>query len=483
MQGTGGGHIGYRFSQYNSGSPNPYADQGSNISGTTLLNCTINGDYRGSAPSTSIGVQFGGGEVKPNRVIGCAVGGLGCDYLVGSIATLLSQGVTATQTTLPINDMTLFKPNGSNTRYVVIGQGGPNPEQCTYTGVAANAVIIPAAPSLAVISGTSNNAEVFVVITLVNSVGGETPGSSQSTFTPTATQQVVVISPGASGYATGYNVYVGSASVGPYFLQNTTMPGGAAVPIAIGTAFTIPGTPYSTGNQPAPVLTIISPGTSNGAAVYVVITLVDPFGETTASLQNKSTPTQQEQVRVGSPLPFGDATGYNIYVGSASGGPYYVQNLQNGVVVPIPIGTPYLIPGTPASSGKQPPVVNSTGGLTGTLTGVGRGANGTIPSTWGTGSTVKEYQQNIGVYGGGDDIVWVECDGSNSLRVFYLQEVGGTCYSILGGRWELLPEFGQRFLQTGLDVVSKPRFERMYTEVSADFRGIWSRPEGFETTS
>jgi hypothetical protein len=32
-------------------------------------------------------------------------------------------------------------------------------------------------------------------------------------------------------------------------------------------------------------------------------------------------------------------------------------------------------------------------------------------------------------------------------------------------------------------VVSKPRFERMYTEVSAGFRGIWSRPEGFETTS
>jgi len=86
MQGTGGGHIGFRFSQYNSGSPNPYVDQGSNISGTTLLNCTINGDFQGPGhpPSTSIGVQFGGGEVKPNRVIGCAVGGLGCDYLVAA---------------------------------------------------------------------------------------------------------------------------------------------------------------------------------------------------------------------------------------------------------------------------------------------------------------------------------------------------------------------------------------------------------------
>ncbi len=230
LQGTGGGHIGFRFGQYNSGSPNPYVDQGSNISGTTLLQCTIAGDYQGSGhpPSTSIGMQFGGGEVKPNRVIGCGVGGLGCDYLVGSIASLLSQQISYNQLALPVDDVTLFKPNGSNTRYVVIGQGGPNPEQCTYTGVTVNA-----------------------------------------------------------------------------------------------------------------------------------------------------------------------------------------------------------------------------DGWTGTLTGVTRGAGGTTARTWSAGNTVKEYQLGIGVYGGSDDIVWVECGGSESLRVFYIQGSGGTCYSILGGRWELLPGYGQRFLQTG----------------------------------
>jgi hypothetical protein len=124
IQGRGGGHIGYRFGQYNDNNPaDPYTDQGSSISDTTLLNVTIDGDYQGSGhpPSTSIGMQFGGSQVKPSRVIGCALSGLGCDYLAGSIAALLTQNVAYGQMTLPVNDATLFKANGTNTRYVVIG--------------------------------------------------------------------------------------------------------------------------------------------------------------------------------------------------------------------------------------------------------------------------------------------------------------------------------------------------------------------------
>jgi hypothetical protein len=231
LQGTGGGHIGFRLGQYSTG----YTDEGSNIADTTLLHCTINGDYQGSGhpPSTSIGMQFGGSQVKISRVIGCAVGGLGCDYLVGSIASTIAlpsdESITTTQTYIPVNDVTLFKPNGSNTRYVVLGQGGSSPEQCTYTGVTVN-----------------------------------------------------------------------------------------------------------------------------------------------------------------------------------------------------------------------------TDGWTGTLTGVTRGVNETTPYAWPGGTTVKEYQPGVGVYSGGDDIIWVECGGTSSLRIFYIQAAGGSCYTILGGRWELLEgTIGQRFLQTG----------------------------------
>lgn len=204
----------------------------------------------------------------------------------------------------------------------------------------------------------------------------------------------------------------------------------------------------------APTLSPVS-GSSTVTTVYVVITYVDQYtnsigngnGETISSPQNSLTISTSQQVQVTSPSPppSGNTVGYNVYASSTSGGPYYLQNTSGYVT----IGNTFTIPGTLVTSSRQPPVVNTTGGLTGTLTIAMRGANGTTKQPWGAGNTVKEYQPGIGVYGGGDDIVWVECDGSNSLRVFYLQEIGGTCYSILGGRWELLPGYGQRFLQTG----------------------------------
>jgi hypothetical protein len=447
MQGTGGGHIGFRFGQYNDNNPadpdtDPYTDLGSNISGTTLLNCTINGDQQGTAPSSSIGMQFGGGQVKPNRVIGCAVSSLGCDYLAGSITTTLSPpGVSASQTYLPVNDVTLFKRNGSNTRYVVIGLS----EICTYTGV-TNELPIPAAPSLSLISGTSNGAAVYVVITyvdtLVDGTLGETIRSAESTMQPTEEEVVQVSSPAPSGDATAYKVYVGSTTGGPYYLQNTS----GAIPI--GTAYTIPGTPLSppsSTTQPGPTLSLM-PGSSTVSPVYIVLTYVDQYGETTGSTEFVMTPPSDKRVQVSVPTAFGDATGCNVYVGSASGGPYYLQNTTGAIA----IGADYLIPGGPYTPATQPPVVNTTGGWTGSLTGVTRGVLGTTtpPDGWPATTTVQEYQLNVGVYPGGDAIVWVGCGGSRSLKVFYLQTHGGNCYSILGGRWEMLPGIGQRFLQT-----------------------------------
>lgn len=102
----------------------------------------------------------------------------------------------------------------------------------------------PAAPTLTLVLGSSNQATVFVVVTYVNAVG-ETAASAATSQALASNQQAQVTSPPAEGSGagapTGYNVYSGTASGGPYYLQNTTGP------IAIGTAYEIPGTPASSG--------------------------------------------------------------------------------------------------------------------------------------------------------------------------------------------------------------------------------------------
>lgn len=195
----------------------------------------------------------------------------------------------------------------------------------------------PGTPSLSTVSGTSPGTEVEVVTTYTTSYG-ETVPSGKADKTPTTSEQVACASPSSESYATGWNCYAGEPG-GPYYLQNTS-------PIAIGTAFTIPGTLVTDSANP--------PAASPGTEVEVVTTYVNAYGETTPSSPADETPTTTENILCASPAAEGNADGWNCYAG-AVGGPYYLQNTS-----PIAIGTAFMLPGALITYSTNPPTYNDT---------------------------------------------------------------------------------------------------------------------------
>jgi hypothetical protein len=108
--------------------------------------------------------------------------------------------------------------------------------------------------------------------------------------------------------------------------------------------------------------TVANAGTGGGVAAgtyYVVITAVASGGETTTNATQQSTTTSGTtsviNITLPSTLPAG-ATGFNIYAGTVTGGPYYFQ-----MFVPAAYAG-QLIPftATPASTGAALPSVSGT---------------------------------------------------------------------------------------------------------------------------
>jgi hypothetical protein len=166
-----------------------------------------------------------------------------------------------------------------------------------------------AAPTLSqVAGGTIAATTYFAKITYVNALG-ETLASAESSLAVAANSVLRIASPPASGDATGYNVYVSTAT-GTETKQN-------AVPIAIGTAWTEPTT-----------------GLIAGAAV--------PASSTALGV-----------LVVNSPAPELGATGYNVYASSATG----TETKQNAA--PIAIGTAWNEPVTGLIAGAAPPATNT----------------------------------------------------------------------------------------------------------------------------
>ena len=126
---------------------------------------------------------------------------------------------------------------------------------------------------------------------------------------------------------------------------------------------TAPGTTLPV--PPTPVFAINSQSaTSNGLTVSLEQTYVNANGETNASPSASQAITTTQQAVALSPPGVSNATGYNNYV-SVSGGSYFLQNTAG----PIALGTPYIIPGTPLTSGTQPP---------GSNTAIGAGTGGAM---------------------------------------------------------------------------------------------------------
>ena len=122
---------------------------------------------------------------------------------------------------------------------------------------------------------------------------------------------------------------------------------------------------------PPPALVVAIAGTSDGLPLAIVLTYVNPNGETTVSSPPTDiTPATNQTVLVYAPPGIQNATGYNVYV-SENGGPFFLNN-----PVPVPLTTPWTIqevakwdtaefdvaiwPGT--FSDIQPPTVNTATG-------------------------------------------------------------------------------------------------------------------------
>lgn len=103
----------------------------------------------------------------------------------------------------------------------------------------------------------------------------------------------------------------------------------------------------------APGLTASTVGGSLASGtVYVTITAVSAWGETTASPEaNIAVIGPTAQVLVASPAPQAGVTGYNVYAAVASG----AEVLQN--IAPIAIGTAYPIDAL--ATGTAPPTTNT----------------------------------------------------------------------------------------------------------------------------
>lgn len=244
----------------------------------------------------------------------------------------------------------------------------PNAACRLYSSVQSNSWIIrfsihvalapPARPTLTATPGGPLIARTyFIRVTYVNAAG-ETIASAENHVAIAAGRRLTVNSPPALAGATGYNVYAGTTA-GSGTLQNSAA-------IAIGTRFTEPATGLVAGTAPPAADTsggLVAPGapgvgstTTTATTFFVRATYVNPRGETTVSTEAHLAVPAGRLLVVNAPRAFGDATGYNVYIGTAAG----TGTKQNAAA--IAIGTNFTMPATGLIAGTAPPAANTTGG-------------------------------------------------------------------------------------------------------------------------
>ncbi len=109
------------------------------------------------------------------------------------------------------------------------------------------------------------------------------------------------------------------------------------------------------GAPAAPVLTQPAGGALAATIYYVTVAYVSPSGETTPSSESVLAVSAANLLRVGAPAAAGNATGWNVYVGTASGAEHK-QNMQ-----PLALGTAWTEPVTGLVAGSAPPSTDTTG--------------------------------------------------------------------------------------------------------------------------
>jgi hypothetical protein len=100
----------------------------------------------------------------------------------------------------------------------------------------------------------------------------------------------------------------------------------------------------------APSLSTTTGGSDPDTTYYVKVTLLDSNGESLASTESSIDVPSGDQLVVASPASAGDATSYNVYVGTTSG----QDGLQNST--PISLGTGFTLPSGGLAAGQGVPV-------------------------------------------------------------------------------------------------------------------------------
>ncbi|MGH9468815.1 MAG: hypothetical protein ACRD1N_00565, partial [Terriglobia bacterium] len=106
----------------------------------------------------------------------------------------------------------------------------------------------------------------------------------------------------------------------------------------------------------APSLSAVSGGTQPALTCFVMITYINVLGETVTSPEASLAVAANDLLVIQSPAASGSAAGYNVYIGTASGG----ERLQNSS--PVPIGQNWTEAGITAN-GAPPPATNTAGPL------------------------------------------------------------------------------------------------------------------------
>lgn len=104
----------------------------------------------------------------------------------------------------------------------------------------------------------------------------------------------------------------------------------------------------------APTLVTGTGGSLSAVPYYIVQTALNANGETLASVESTATPSASGKITVSNSLVAG-ATGYNTYIGTASG----AENILAGTGV-----TPALVISVATGTAQSPPLVGTTNALT-----------------------------------------------------------------------------------------------------------------------
>jgi hypothetical protein len=121
-----------------------------------------------------------------------------------------------------------------------------------------------------------------------------------------------------------------------------------------GKATYIPSTGLVANPTVAPTLASSAGGTMAATTYYVVYTYTDAQGQTVASPEASLAVAADYLLTVTSPAASTNATGYNVYVGTATG----QETLQNSS--PIALGTNWTEPTSGLIAGTALPTINST---------------------------------------------------------------------------------------------------------------------------